>query len=253
MQHLKGLLYGIIAALVCATGLSLGYLSHERQQARELEATNQSLSTSLTEVQTELQSVTDRLNGLSEPRSATPSVKEPPKPKVHVVVAKRAPASKTKDDPRWEQIQNQLSDQQQQLASTREELEGKVDSTRDELSGSIARTHDELAALEKRGERTYYEFKLDKSKKFQRVGPLSVELRKANVKRKSYDVTMLVDDNQLQKKSINLFEPVWINLADRPEPLQLVVNKIDKDQIRGYLSEPKYKQSELNVSAKLEQ
>jgi septal ring factor EnvC (AmiA/AmiB activator) len=168
-------------------------------------------------------------------------------------VAKRTPTAKPKDDPRWEQLQNQLSDQQQQLASTREELEGKVDSTRDELSGSIARTHDELVALEKRGERNYYEFKLGKSKKFQRVGPLSVELRKANLKRKSYDVTMLVDDNQLQKKSINLFEPIWINLADRPEPLQLVVNKIDKDQIRGYLSEPKYKQSELNVSAKLEQ
>jgi predicted nuclease with TOPRIM domain len=233
----------------------MGYVSRERQQTRDLEATNQSLTSSLTQLQAELQSVTDRLNSLSTPRS-TPAAKEAPllsKPKAHVVTAKRAPAAKAKDDPRWEQIQNQLSDQQQQLANTREELEGKVDSTRDELSGSIARTHDELVALEKRGERNYYEFKLDKSKKFQRVGPLSVELRKANVKRKSYDVTMLVDDNELQKKSVNLFEPVWINLADRPQPLELVVNKIDKDQIRGYVSEPKYKQSELNVSAKLEQ
>jgi len=241
MQHSKGLLYGLIAVLVCATGISMGYVSRERQQTRDLAATNQSLSTSLTQVQTELQSVTDRLNGLSAPRSVPPSAKEArsqPTPKARVAAAKRVPAAKTKDDPRWEQFQNQLSDQQQQLASTREELEGKVDSTRDELSGSIARTHDELVALEKRGERNYYEFKLGKSKKFQRVGPLSVELRRANVKRKSYDVTMLVDDNQLQKKSVNLFEPVWINLADRPQPLELVVNKIDKDQIRGYVSEP---------------
>src|ERR1700722_7667563 len=232
MQHSKGLLYGLIAVLVSAAGISMGYVSRERQQTRDLQATNQSLTSSLTQLQGELQSVTDRLNTLSAPREAPLA----PKPKAHVVVAKRTPTAKPKDDPRWEQLQNQLSDQQQQLASTREELEGKVDSTRDELSGSIARTHDELVALEKRGERNYYEFKLGKSKKFQRVGPLSVELRKANLKRKSYDVTMLVDDNQLQKKSINLFEPIWINLADRPEPLQLVVNKIDKDQIRGYLS-----------------
>jgi septal ring factor EnvC (AmiA/AmiB activator) len=222
MQHSKGLLYGLIAVLVCATGISMGYLSRERQQARELEATNQSLSASLRQVQSQLQSVTDRLNNLNAPPAPSQ-----PKPKARVAAAKRTPPTKPNDDPRWDQIQSQLSDQQQQIASTR-----------DELSGSIARTHDELVALEKRGERNYYEFTLDKSKKFRRVGPLSVELRKANVKRKSYDVAMLVDDNQLQKKSVNLFEPVWINLADRPQPLELVVNKIDKDQIRGYVSEP---------------
>ena len=28
---------------------------------------------------------------------------------------------------------------------------------------------------------------------------------------------MIVDDVQLQKKSVNLFEPVWFNLEDRPQ------------------------------------
>ena len=70
-------------------------------------------------------------------------------------------------------------------------------------------------------------------------------MRKVNTKRKSYDLAMFVDDNQMQKKSINLFEPIWINLDDRPQPVQLVVNQIGKDQIQGYISEPKYKKSEL--------
>jgi hypothetical protein len=103
--------------------------------------------------------------------------------RVHARAAAHQLASRRKpDDPRFNQMQQQLSDQQKQLASTREDMEktrndfdgklnstrtdldGKLTSTRDELNGSIARTHDQLVALEKRGERNYYEFKLDKSK-----------------------------------------------------------------------------------------
>ncbi len=236
----------------------MAYVARERRQTRELTTTNQALSTSLTQVQTELQSVTDRLNRLSETRPAVAATEPPSRPRARarVVAAKRAAVVKPKDDSRLDQIQGQLSDQGKQIASTREDLDktredlqGKLDSTHDELSGSIALTHDELVALQKRGERNYYEFTLDKSKQFRRVGPLSVSLRKANVKRKSYDITMLVDDNQLQKKSFNLFEPVWISFADRPQLLELVVNKIDKDHIQGYISESKYKESQLNARA----
>jgi septal ring factor EnvC (AmiA/AmiB activator) len=255
--HSKRLLYGLVAVLVCAIGISMLYLSRDRRQTRELAAANQSLSTSLTQVQTELQTVTDRLNHLGAYRPGATGTEAPPRPraKARVVAAKRAPVE-PKDDPRLKQIQNRLSDQEQQIASaredvnkTREDLQGSLDSARYELSGSIARTHDELVELQRRGESDYFEFTLDKSKQFHRVGPLSVSLRKANVKRKSYDIALLVDDNQLQKKSVNLFEPVWINLADGSRPLELVVNKIDRDHIQGYVSEPKYKQSEPNVNA----
>jgi septal ring factor EnvC (AmiA/AmiB activator) len=153
-------------------------------------------------------------------------------------------------DPRVNQIQNQLAEQQKQidgsredLNKTREDLETKVNSTHDELSGSIARTHDELVELQKRGERNYYEFKLGKAKDFHRVGPFSVSLRKVNFKRKSYDLAMIVDDNQIQKKSVNLYEPVWIRVGDQLQPAELVVNQIAKNQIQGYISEAKYKQS----------
>ncbi len=60
---------------------------------------------------------------------------------------------------------------------------------------------------------------------------------------------MLVDDIRLDKKHVNLYEPVWITLADRTQPLELVVNQISKDSVAGYLTEPKYKKSELAVSA----
>jgi len=255
--HSNRLLYVLVAVLVGAIGISMWYLSRERQQTRELAAANQGLSTSLTQIQTELQTVTDRLNHLSANRPGAIGTEAPPRPraKARVVAAKRAPVE-PKDDSRLKQIQNRLSDHEKQIASaredlnkTRDDLQGNLDSARDELSGSIARTHDELVALQRRGESDYFEFTLDKSKQFHHVGPLSVSLRKANVKRKSYDITLLVDDNQLQKKSVNLFEPVWVNLADGSRPLELVVNKIDKDHIQGYVSEPKYKQSQPSVNA----
>jgi hypothetical protein len=153
-------------------------------------------------------------------------------------------------------MQARLTDQDQRIASTRDEvaksrqdLEDKLTTAHDELNGSIAKNHDELVALQKLGERNYYEFDLDKSKQFQHVGPLSLSLRKANSKRLYYDLVLMVDDRQLEKKHANLYEPLMFSLADRPEPIQVVVNQIDKNKIKGYISEPKYKRSDLASSA----
>jgi uncharacterized coiled-coil protein SlyX len=239
---------GLIAiVLVCGMGIGLAYLSRERRQLNDLASANQSLNAALDRTQAQLRTLTDRLNErpavAPAPRAATPSERTAstrPRP------VTRAAAI----DPRVKQLQSQLAEQQKQIDSsredltkTREDLETRVNSTHDELSGSIARTHDELVELQKRGERNYYEFKLDKTKDFQRVGPFSVSLRKVNFKRKSYDLAMIVDDNQLQKKSVNLYEPVWIRVGDHPQPAELVVNQITNNQIQGYISEPKYKQS----------
>ncbi len=254
----------IILVLVLCCTIALGgiFLVREHRATQDLAAGNQKLAASLSQVQSQLAVVTDKLNALATAPPAAP----PPAPvtqaavekpsampeKPHVNARRRLTARRAAEDPRWKQMQSQLADQQKELAATREEvakarndLEGNLNSTRDELNGSIARTHDELVALEKRGERNYIEFQLDKSKEFQRVGPISLSLRKVDFKKKYYDLVMMVDDFQLQKKNVNLFEPVWITLSDRPQPVELVVNEIHKDLIKGYISEPKYKKSEL--------
>jgi uncharacterized coiled-coil protein SlyX len=141
--------------------------------------------------------------------------------------------------------QKELKDTQQQMEKYRSDMEGNINSTRNELSGSIAKNHDELVALEKRGERSYFEFELTKSKQFERVGPLSLSLRKADTKHKSYDLSMLVDDNELNKKKVNLYEPVTIHTDNESQPVQIVVNHIDKNLVHGYVSAPKYRPSEL--------
>jgi hypothetical protein len=144
-----------------------------------------------------------------------------------------------------DQQQKLLSQTQAEVAKNRADLEGNLNSTRDELNGSIAKTHEELVALAKRGERSYFEFDLTKSKQFQRFGPLALSLRRTDTKHKYYDVQMIVDDNQLTKKHVNLYEPIWIHTENESQPVQVVVNRVEKNLIHGYVSAPKYKPSEL--------
>jgi hypothetical protein len=252
-------LYTIVAILLVATVLSSAYLYRERQQARELAATNQTLSASLVQVQNQLMTLNQRIQQMDEAAPAPPraaAVTRPRPAKARPAPTKAAKPRASQDDPRFKEIQGQLSEQQKQLASTREDLSktrddlsGAISSTRSELSGSIATTHEEVVALQKRGERNYYEFELNKSKDFQRVGPLRLSLRKADTKHKRFDMNLMVDDNELQKKSVNLYETVWISAGDRPQPMELVVNQVSKDHIQGYLSESKYKKSELSQTA----
>jgi len=54
-----------------------------------------------------------------------------------------------------------------------------------------------------------------------------------------------VDDHELSKKKVDLYEPIWLHQGDMPQPVQVVVNRIDKDHIHGYVSAPKYRESEL--------
>ena len=246
--------------LLSITVISVVYAVRQRNHVRELTASHDVMQVALTQTRAELAGLSARINSLAaSPPTETPapaaSAGEPPHPRRGSVVrvpSRRAPAA----DRRWKKLQSQIADQQKQIASTqeevknaREELQGKLDSTRDELSGSIARDHNDLVQLQKRGERNYYEFDLAKSKQFQRAGPISLSLRKADTKHKRFDLMLLVDDFQLEKKRVNVYEPVLIYLPDRPQPLELVINRIDKNRAKGYVSEPRYKKSDLVTSA----
>ena len=123
--------------------------------------------------------------------------------------------------------------------------QGNLDSARTELTGSIAHTHDELVVLQKRGERSYTEFDLSKSKEFKREGPFELRLKKANDKHQYADMELMVDDRNLSQKHVNLYQPVMFYTPDSPQPVEVVINEIGKDHIHGYVSASKYRQSEL--------
>jgi hypothetical protein len=244
---LKNPIIALSVALVGITGGSLAYISHERANERQMSVVNNSLN----EMQKQVAALSRSIADLSAPKPVTPTppreIKRPTR-RTETTGSSQGIRRRT-EDPRFKAMSILLAEQQKQLAGTREELgkakeelSDRLASTHDELSTSIAKTHDELVELEKRGERTYYEFKLDKSKSFDRVGAVRLALRKADVKHKNFNLAMMVDDNQLQKKNVNLYEPVWVSVSG--ENLELVVNQINKDHIEGYLSEPKNRKPE---------
>ena len=106
-------------------------------------------------------------------------------------------------------------------------------------------------ALARKGERNYYEFDLNQSKQFTREGPISVSLRKANAKHVYADLELRVDDAQLTKKHVNMFEPVMLYASESKQPVELVINQVGKDRIHGYISTAKYKASDLPALSSL--
>lgn len=245
------------------TAVAVGYGFHQQSVAEQLTARNQEMTASMNDMRSQVDTLGARMNDVSSQAAAAVAALQERQKEMTQSGGKGVSATQRAASARQlKQLQatltdqqKQLKDTQQQVAQNRTDLEGALSSTKDELNGSIAKTHEELVSLQKRGERNYFEFDIPKSKSFQREGPLSISLRKADTKHQSYDIAMVVDDNQLSKKKINLYEPVWIHRIDDPQPVQIVVNKIGKDSIHGYVSAPKYRNSELasalkNVSEK---
>jgi len=132
------------------------------------------------------------------------------------------------------------------LDATRKDL---ADSRRDltdvktTLSAQIARNAGELAELRKKGERDFFEFDLPKPKKNEmtRVADIQLQLRKTDPKKAKYDVLIQVDDSKLEKKDRTANEPVQFLVGRDKLRYELVVNFVDKDRIKGYVSAPKDK------------
>jgi len=121
------------------------------------------------------------------------------------------------------------------LDSTRDDLK----MARSELGTLIARNHDEIDQLRRLGEREYIEFTVSGKNKPQKVGNVTVELRGVNAKRNQYSVYMTVEDKRFEKKNRALNEPVFFYISGTRLPEELVINKVGKDQISGYVSIPK--------------
>ncbi len=233
-----------LVILVVALGLTTVYIHQQQNNAKTLAARDTAMDATIGQLQNQVDTLKSQLDQGPAALPA-PVVTQAELDAAKAAANRRAAADSKRFSAMQSTIDDQmkaLNDTQNQVSQTRTDLEAGINSTRNDLNGSIARTHDELVSLEQKGERSYFEFDITKAKHFQKEGPLMVSLRKADPKHGKYDLAMVVNDNQLSKKSVNLYEPVWINGADR-EQVQLVVNKIDKDHIHGYVSAPKYAQS----------
>lgn len=131
------------------------------------------------------------------------------------------------------------------VASTKADLEAtkqKLQSAVGDLgvqSGLIANTRSDLEVLKHKGDRNYYEFTLLKGAKPQPVSTVSLQLKKADVKRGKFTLDVTADDKTIEKKDRNISEPIQFYSGRDHLLFELVVWTVDKNKATGYLSTPK--------------
>ena len=234
--------------VICLTiaGL-LGYAVHQHYQVKQISAQNDQVISSLKDTREQMLAlaakIDSKIDSMSAPPATQPARVKPPAATAHK--PRPRPAGRyNENDVRFTRLQTQVDAQGRAIASTRQELV----STRTDLEGGIARTHEELVVLQKKGERNYFEFDLDKTKQFQRTGPVAISLRKANTKHMYADLEIRVEDAEVSQKHVNLFQPVMFYTGEQGRPVELVINSIRHDHIHGYISAPRYSAAELAVN-----
>jgi hypothetical protein len=148
---------------------------------------------------------------------------------VHTELATKA----TTDDVKT--VDTKVGGVQTDLNSTKEDLK----MARSEMGTLIARNHDEIDQLRRLGEREYVEFSIDGKNKPTKVGNVTIELKGVSEKNNRFSVVMTVEDKHFQKKNRAMNEPVFFYTSGARFPEEMVVNKVGKNTVSGYVSIPK--------------
>lgn len=144
-------------------------------------------------------------------------------------------------------VKDDVAAQKAAIAETQEKLQRAMGDL-GEQSGLIARNAEELDALKRTGLREYYEFDLAKGKSPAPVGPVAIRLKDADAKRHKFNLVLVVDDLQIEKKDKTLLEPVQFYRKGSRQLHELVVYEVQKNRITGYLSTPKAEDAAASVN-----
>jgi len=227
----------VVLGILATVFATFVYGVHEHGVVKRLTAEKNELAASLDATHNLVAALNNRVNELSVKQvrgrsSYTRPVSDPIQP---------ASFAGNSEGPPWQEIQAQLAAQQKQIDA--------MNNTRAMMQASIAHTHDELEALEKRGQRKYYEFDLAKSSLFRWQGPIALRLQNADEKHQYVDFEIMVGNDTFTKRHIPLFEPVFVYSARSRQSAELVINGISDGRVHGYVAEAKYRSSGLEAMA----
>jgi uncharacterized protein (DUF2141 family) len=252
----------IVLGLVAVGGLAFGW-----NASSKLDATQQSVATQVksveqsvqqdmsslkdrlaqdekanTDLQGDLKVVTDKLKitqgQLKKARQEAAKANDDTVQKITAldtsVHSDLATATKTEQDD-VKGVDTKVTAVSADLNSTKDELK----LAKSEMGTLIARNHDEIDQLRRLGEREYVEFTIAGKNKPQKVGNVTLELKGVNEKKNQVNIAMVVEDKRFEKKNRALNEPIFFYTSGTRLPEEVVVNKVGKDQISGYISIPK--------------
>jgi hypothetical protein len=121
---------------------------------------------------------------------------------------------------------------------------------RSELGTLIARNHDEIDLLRRKGERDYVEFTIAGKNQPQKVGNVTIELKGTNEKKNRANMIVTVEDKKYEDKNRATNQPLIFYTTDSHIPEEVIINRISKNQISGYVSVPKAGAAPVTAASK---
>jgi uncharacterized protein DUF4349/putative zinc finger protein len=118
------------------------------------------------------------------------------------------------------------------LDTTREDLK----MAKSEMGTFIARNHDEINQLRRLGERDYTEFTITDRNRPQKIANVIIELESVSEKRDRFNLAVTVEGKLFPKKGRAANEPIFFYTTGSRIPEEIVINKIGKDSVSGYVS-----------------
>lgn len=142
-------------------------------------------------------------------------------------------------------VRTELNGAKNDIAATRSDLDStklKLDRAVGDLTGQsslIARTREELDELRHRGDRNYYEFSLYKGEHPSHLSTVALQLKKVDVKKGKFTLSLVADDRVVEKKDRGVAEPLQFYTGRNRQLYEVVIFTVEKNKVTGYLSTPK--------------
>ncbi len=190
-------------ALLCPAVFGLTYVMHERKHVRDLDAARNEMSALLTQARSQTQVAVQQARSVPVPVAPERHASAPaPKPPVKALAA----------GGRWRRVGTPRPPEKKAL-----------------VPASKGTQHKSL------------EFTLTPSLRYSRVGPIRVSLHNLDRQHDCFDLSVMLGDFRLDRKHVKRYEAVWINLGGSATPVRFVADRIDRNDVHGYLTTPEPK------------
>jgi hypothetical protein len=115
----------------------------------------------------------------------------------------------------------------------------KVASDTTALGSQIATNRTELKELKSKGDRSYYEFAIEKGAPAINLATIKLSTKMVDEKHNKFTIVIGSDDKNIEKVNQSLDQSIQFYSGKNPQMYEIVVNGISKRMISGYLSVPK--------------
>jgi hypothetical protein len=149
-------------------------------------------------------------------------------------------------------LRSQIGETEARVDAARNSI-ARLESQTDEHGGAITQNRSEIAMVRTAAERNaaeidgvrrslereYYNFELHEGGGYMRVFEVALNLRSTDATRRQFDLYILADGKVIRKRNHSVNEPILFYVEGQAKPFEVVVTRIDRKLVVGYLSVPK--------------